>query len=460
MLGQQLAAFAQQHGAGDQAFQLAHVAGEGVAGQVVQRRLGPAIVIALQEASGFGGEVPGQLQDVLGAGAQRRQLDGEVRQAIEQVLAEAPFLDQRAQVAVGGGDDAHVDLVRLRAAQRAHLAFLQHAQQLGLQRQRHVADLVEEQGAAVGCIEQALAVAVGAGEGALAVAEQLALQQVLRQRGAVLHDERLAAAEAAVMDGAGDQFLAGAGLAGQQHAGGVVQHLADQLVHAAHGRAATDQAVVAAQRRAGRFRRHRLGGAQALQQLVLGQGEGAQAGQRGGEDVEVAGAAAGHQQQAVDARLLVLQRQAQQAAPGLVDGRQEAGLVQAGVEVGQAQAPVLAQAVLQQLLAVVVAGHAGFVLGGLAVQPLGGQGQARVGTVQQVQLGQAAAGQLRGCLGQGHRQLRGAGQAGQLGELLQQLFGIGQRLADVPQQRHFLKRAFRQIHRPVLLHRPGWRVRG
>ena len=43
------------------------------------------------------------------------------------------------------------------AADRTHLAFLQHAQQLDLQRRRRLADLVEEHGAAVRLLEDALA---------------------------------------------------------------------------------------------------------------------------------------------------------------------------------------------------------------------------------------------------------------------------------------------------------------
>ncbi|MNE86294.1 hypothetical protein D3C80_1833790 [compost metagenome] len=77
---------------------------------------------------------------------------------------------------MGGGDYAHIDLVGFVAAQRAYFAFLQHAQQFGLQGQGHVADFVEKQGAAIGRIEQALMIAVGAGEGAFAVTEQLAFQ--------------------------------------------------------------------------------------------------------------------------------------------------------------------------------------------------------------------------------------------------------------------------------------------
>ena len=55
------------------------------------------------------------------------------------------------------------------------LALLEHAQQLGLDAERQLADLVEEDGAAVRRLEEALAVAIGAGEGAAHVAEQLGL---------------------------------------------------------------------------------------------------------------------------------------------------------------------------------------------------------------------------------------------------------------------------------------------
>ena len=77
----------------------------------------------------------------------------------------------------------------------------------------HVADFVEEQRAAVGLLELADPPAVGAGERPALVAEQLAFQQRLRDGRAVDRQERAATAAAMVVDGAGDQFLAGAALA-------------------------------------------------------------------------------------------------------------------------------------------------------------------------------------------------------------------------------------------------------
>ena len=84
-----------------------------------------------------------------------------------------------------------VDLV---GAERLDRPLLQHAQQLGLRRQRHLGDLVEQQRAAVGRLEAAVAALDRAGERAALVAEQLRLEQRLRERRAVDGDERLARA--------------------------------------------------------------------------------------------------------------------------------------------------------------------------------------------------------------------------------------------------------------------------
>ncbi len=70
------------------------------------------------------------------------------------------------------------------------LAFLQCAQQLGLQAHVHFADFVQQQGAAAGGLELANTAGEGAGEGALLVTEQFRLQQVLRDRGAIQCNER------------------------------------------------------------------------------------------------------------------------------------------------------------------------------------------------------------------------------------------------------------------------------
>ena len=59
-------------------------------------------------------EVPGQERDVLAPLAQRRDAQGNHVEPVEEVLAEALLGDGAAQVLVGGGDDADVDLHRRR----------------------------------------------------------------------------------------------------------------------------------------------------------------------------------------------------------------------------------------------------------------------------------------------------------------------------------------------------------
>ena len=74
---------------------------------------------------------------------------------------------------------------------------------------------------------------VRAGERALLVAEELRLDQILRQRRAVHLDERLLRARRVVVDRVRDQLLAGARLAAQQHRRVRRRDLRDLLVHLA-----------------------------------------------------------------------------------------------------------------------------------------------------------------------------------------------------------------------------------
>src|SRR5256886_17682387 len=117
--------------------------------------------------------------DVFPSRPERQELDRDHVQAEVEVLAEAAGRDLLAQHAVGRGDDARVDRVRLAAAAAQALALLQRAQELHLDVRRDLGDLVEEERAAVGALEAAGARRDGAREGALLVAEELALEDTL-----------------------------------------------------------------------------------------------------------------------------------------------------------------------------------------------------------------------------------------------------------------------------------------
>ena len=170
-------------------------------------------------------------------------MDGEDAESVEQIRPELALRGPPLQVAVRGRDQAHVGADGLVAADALECLLLEHAQDLGLEGQRHVADLVEEDRAAVALLELADAAAVGAGEGALLVAEQLALEQVLGDGRAVEGQERCLGAGAVLVDGAGDQLLAGAALAGDQHGKGLVGDAADRLEDLLHRRAAAHEGL-------------------------------------------------------------------------------------------------------------------------------------------------------------------------------------------------------------------------
>ena len=128
--------------------------------------------------------------DVFAALAQRRHVDVDDAQPVQQVFAELAVRHHVAQVAVGGGDDAHVHLgLHVVGADGLHLAVLEKPQQQRLHAQAHLADFVEEERAAVRELQLARLVAVRAGEAALHVAEQLRFEQRLGEAGAVHRDE-------------------------------------------------------------------------------------------------------------------------------------------------------------------------------------------------------------------------------------------------------------------------------
>ncbi len=88
---------------------------------------------------------------------ERRQLDAAHRDAMKQVVAEAPLLHRPIEIAPGRRDDAHVDPDPALAAEPADLAALERAEELGLEREIEIADLVDEQRAAARLLEDAAA---------------------------------------------------------------------------------------------------------------------------------------------------------------------------------------------------------------------------------------------------------------------------------------------------------------
>ena len=130
-------------------------------------------------------EVPGQQVDVAATLVEPGQMQIDHIEPVVQIFAKFAARNRRFQILVGGSDDAHVDAVHFACADRPHLLVFDDAQKLDLQRQRHIANLVEKQGAVIRLADQALARRDRTGVRALDVAEQFGLHQFGRYRAAV-----------------------------------------------------------------------------------------------------------------------------------------------------------------------------------------------------------------------------------------------------------------------------------
>src|SRR5262249_25886773 len=129
---------------------------------------------------------------------------------IVEVLPELAARHGLCQIAIRRGDHARVGGDQPMASHAREPKVLQHMEKLGLQPQGQFGDLVEVDRPFVRVLELPGLTSMGAREGALLVAEELGLEQPLRDRGAVDLDEGPVAAHRCRMDGACDEVLADA----------------------------------------------------------------------------------------------------------------------------------------------------------------------------------------------------------------------------------------------------------
>ena len=143
----------QHHHGLDQIPELADVAGPGRVHQPLERLRRDPPEGALVGPGKLPDEPPDQEGDVAPPLPQRRKIDVEDVEPVVEVVPEFAQGHRVSQRPVGGGDDPHVHLDRLGAAHPEEGAALQHPEQLDLGGERDLADLVEEDGAAVGQLE-------------------------------------------------------------------------------------------------------------------------------------------------------------------------------------------------------------------------------------------------------------------------------------------------------------------
>ena len=160
----------------------------------------------------------GQQRNIFRPIAQRRNGKRNHVETVEEILAEIAALDFLFEILVGGGDYARIHLNGLRRADRLKTMFIQRPKHFGLRLQTHVPDFVEEKSPAVRLLQFAYFVVGCAIQIASPVAEQLAFDQVFRNRSAVHFDEWSIRACAQLMHRTRDQLLTGAALAINQDA--------------------------------------------------------------------------------------------------------------------------------------------------------------------------------------------------------------------------------------------------
>jgi hypothetical protein len=123
---------------------------------------------------------------------------------IVEIAAELPAPDHLRQIAMCGCYQPHVNLMRVAAAEAFKLSFLENPQQLGLQRERKIADFIKEERPSVSRLEPSDPLRESAGEGSLFMAKEFAFQKICRNGSAIQLYKRAPAPVAQVVYGAGN----------------------------------------------------------------------------------------------------------------------------------------------------------------------------------------------------------------------------------------------------------------
>src|SRR5690242_9634320 len=162
-------------------------------------------------------EIFHELRDVGFPFAQRWQINRKSIQPVVQILAEFPVPNHLLQVLVGRSNDPNIDSRGANATHGLELTLLEDTQELRLKFNRHVSNFVEEQSATVRQREPADMGIDSSREGPAFVSEEFAFEQAGRHRRAVHLHQISVSAGAELVNRSRDDFLAGAGLSGDQH---------------------------------------------------------------------------------------------------------------------------------------------------------------------------------------------------------------------------------------------------
>ena len=184
-----------------------------------------------------------QRGDVVPPLTQRRNSQVDDVEPEIQVFAKRVGGDVLPHVAVGCGDDAHVEgAFRTVDADPLNLAAFEEPQQYRLHPQAHFAHFVEKHRAAVRRGEQAVAIALRVRKAATHMAEQLGFEERIGDAGAIDGDERRAAASAQTVDQTRDNFLPDTAFARDQDFRPGTRGRFDVLAQLAHRRCGAHEA--------------------------------------------------------------------------------------------------------------------------------------------------------------------------------------------------------------------------
>lgn len=186
-------------------------------------------------------KVPGEQGYITGAFAQGGDVDFETIEALEQVFSKSAVSDGFAQIAVGRGNDPDVHSDFLFAPDATEGALFDGPQNAGLIVQTEVTHLVEEQDSSVRLGHEAIVGGIGPGEGPLFVSEELALEEVFGNGGAIHYDQGRRTALGHGIHHAGSQLLACAGFAGDDDIERCSGGLGDQASDMPHDAAVAQQ---------------------------------------------------------------------------------------------------------------------------------------------------------------------------------------------------------------------------
>ena len=176
-------------------------------------------------------EMVQQRRNVLRTLAQRGQVDPHDVQAMIEVAAEFSQPDHVRQVLVRSGQKARIDLHRHRLAHGHYFMLLQHAEELGLQGKRKLADFIEKDRSSLRRPEHAEHGLFGARERPAHVAEKLAFKETLADACAIDRNKRPLRAMTLGKQPPGDQLLSRAAFTFNQNAAVGGGHLVHKLQH-------------------------------------------------------------------------------------------------------------------------------------------------------------------------------------------------------------------------------------